>query len=113
MCYKLTFQHTVDDLSRKMFDTIMKNTYNYDLFNMYLFFQIGLQEGYLELSTVRDIFIGGAVGRDRVKTDGASILRKYSLSNYSISECCLGLVYGTNTSENRIFYILAPPRLLR
>jgi hypothetical protein len=74
---------------------------------------LGLQEGYLELSTVRDIFIGGAVGRDRVKADGAAILRKYSLNNYSISECCLGLVYGTNTSENRIFYILAPPRILR
>lgn len=65
------------------------------------------------MSSVRDVFIGGAIGRDRVKVDGAAILRKYNLHNYSISECCLGLVFGNNTSENRVFYILAPPKILR
>lgn len=65
------------------------------------------------MSTVRDIFIGGAIGRDRVKSDCTTILRKYNLHDYSISECCLGLVFGNSTSDNRILYILAPPRILR
>lgn len=82
------------------------------LMNSLLLFQ-GLQEGYLELSCIRDIFIGGAIGRDRVKTDCATIMRKYNLHNYSVSECCMGLIFGNSTSENRIFYILAPPKILK
>lgn len=73
----------------------------------------GLQEGFLELSSVREMFIGDAVGRDKVKTDCVTILRKYNLHNYTITQCCLGLVYGSTTSDNRIFYILAPPKILR
>lgn len=79
-----------------------------------LSFYKGLEEGYLELSSVKEIFIGGAVGRDRIKDpDCMAIMRKYNLHNYSSSECCLGLVFGNTTSENRILYIMAPSKILR
>ncbi|XP_050529538.1 uncharacterized protein LOC126899057 isoform X2 [Daktulosphaira vitifoliae] len=74
---------------------------------------IGLDEGFLELSTVKDMFVGGSIGRDRIKDpDCAAIMRKYNLHNYSPSECCMGIVHGNSTSENRIFYLLAPNKIL-
>ncbi|XP_050438662.1 uncharacterized protein LOC126844474 isoform X2 [Adelges cooleyi] len=70
-----------------------------------------LNEGYLDLSAVKDIFIADSAGRERIK-ECLNIMRKFNLQNYEISECCICIVHGNNTGENRMLYLLAPKTVL-
>ncbi|VVC34658.1 Hypothetical protein CINCED_3A005174 [Cinara cedri] len=74
---------------------------------------IGLQEGFLELSCIKDVFLGDAVGREQVHLDGPTILKKYNLHEYPLEKCVLGLVFGHSISDNRIIYLFAPPEILK
>ena len=72
---------------------------------------IALEEGYLDLSIVKEIVLGG---RDRDKDpDLATACRRYGLDRFTVSECCLSLVYGVNLSDNRVLFLLCPPTLCR
>lgn len=66
---------------------------------------------FLDLSSVKEISYGGRE-RDR-DPDLASALKRFGLEKYTNLECCLTLVYGTNLSDNRVLFLLLPPRLCR
>ncbi|RZF45196.1 hypothetical protein LSTR_LSTR009967 [Laodelphax striatellus] len=72
---------------------------------------LGLEEGFLELSAIKEITLGG---RDREKDpDLANTLRRFALDKHPTADCCLALVYGVNLSDNRVLFLLCPPTLCR
>ncbi|XP_024084473.1 1-phosphatidylinositol 4,5-bisphosphate phosphodiesterase epsilon-1-like isoform X1 [Cimex lectularius] len=72
--------------------------------------ETGLEEGFLELSLVKEIALGP---RDRESPDLSNVLRRYGLEGHSVNEVCLALVYGMNLSDNRVLFLLSPPTLCR
>lgn len=82
-------------------------------FLLLLFFLKGLQEGFLELSCIKDIFLGDATGRERVKDECPAILKKYNINEYPLTSSVLGLVFGHSMGDNRIIYLLAPPKIIK
>ncbi|XP_059477759.1 uncharacterized protein LOC132198045 isoform X2 [Neocloeon triangulifer] len=71
----------------------------------------GLEEGYLELSAVKEIVLGGG-GKDK-DPDIASTARRFGLEKFHGSENCLALVYGANLSDNRVLMFLCPPLMCK
>lgn len=67
---------------------------------------ITLEEGYLDLGSVKEIMIG-CYDRDR-EADLRSICKRYGLPD---SDCCIGLMYGSNLPDNRLIFLLCPPAL--
>ncbi|KAJ8884100.1 hypothetical protein PR048_015957 [Dryococelus australis] len=72
---------------------------------------VALEEGYLDLTVVKEIVMGG---KDREKDpDLLTACRRYGLERFSTTDCCLALVYGANLSDNRVLFLLFPPSLCR
>lgn len=70
-----------------------------------------LEEGYLDLTNVKEISLGG---RDKEKDpDLLNACRRYGLDRFTTHECCLALVYGANLSDNRVLFLLSPPTLCK
>lgn len=67
---------------------------------------VTLEEGYLDLGSVKEIMIG-CCDRDR-EADLRSICKRYGLPG---SDCCIGLMYGSNLPDNRLIFLLCPPAL--
>uniref|UniRef100_A0A8D9BY52 Phosphoinositide phospholipase C n=2 Tax=Cacopsylla melanoneura TaxID=428564 RepID=A0A8D9BY52_9HEMI len=71
----------------------------------------GLEEGFVELSYVKEVSVGG---RDRDRDpDLVNALRRYQLDKHATSECVIAIVYGNHLSDNRTLYLLCPPILCR
>lgn len=71
--------------------------------------QPGLEEGFLELSAVKEITLG-ARDKDR-DLDLANTLRRFNINRQTTDKCCLAIVYGANLSDNRVLFLLWPPIL--
>ncbi|XP_065340527.1 uncharacterized protein LOC135939859 isoform X4 [Cloeon dipterum] len=71
----------------------------------------GLEEGFLELTSVKEIVLGGG-GKDK-DPDIASTARRFGLEKFHGSENCLALVYGANLSDNRVLMFLCPPLMCK
>lgn len=72
---------------------------------------VALEEGYLDLVAVKEIALGV---RDKDKEpDLTNALKRYGMERLLPQECCLALVFGTNLSDNRVLYLVCPPRLCR
>ncbi|XP_046688497.1 uncharacterized protein LOC124374291 isoform X3 [Homalodisca vitripennis] len=69
----------------------------------------GLEEGFLELSAVKEITLG-ARDKDR-DLDLTNTLRRFNINRQPIDKCCLAIVYGANLSDNRVLFLLCPPSL--
>lgn len=67
---------------------------------------VTLEEGYLNLSSVKEVMIG-CCDRDR-ETELRSICKRYGLSG---SDSCIGLMYGSSLPDNRLIFLLCPPAL--
>ncbi|XP_058792410.1 1-phosphatidylinositol 4,5-bisphosphate phosphodiesterase epsilon-1-like [Phymastichus coffea] len=67
---------------------------------------VTLEEGYLDLSCVKEVMIG-CCDRDRDQ-DLRAICKRYGLPG---SDSCIGLMYGSNLSDNRLIFLLCPPAL--
>lgn len=67
---------------------------------------VTLEEGYLDLGSLKEIIIG-CCDRER-ETDLRSICKRYGLSG---SDSCIGLMYGSSLSDNRLIFLLCPPVL--
>ncbi|XP_071630783.1 LOW QUALITY PROTEIN: 1-phosphatidylinositol 4,5-bisphosphate phosphodiesterase epsilon-1-like [Temnothorax longispinosus] len=67
---------------------------------------VTLEEGYLDLGSVKEIMIG-CCDRDR-EADLRSICKRFGLPG---SDCCIGLMYGSNLPDNRLIFLLCPPAL--
>lgn len=67
-----------------------------------------LEEGMLDLGTVKDITMGSR--NHEYDPDILSAGKRYGLTHV---ECCVSLLYGSTASENRILCILCPPMLCR
>ncbi|XP_043274277.1 1-phosphatidylinositol 4,5-bisphosphate phosphodiesterase epsilon-1-like isoform X2 [Venturia canescens] len=67
---------------------------------------VSLEEGCLDLSSVKEVTIG-CCDRDR-EADLRGICKRYGLSG---SDSCIGLMYGSSLSDNRIIFLLGPPSL--
>ncbi|XP_015511799.1 1-phosphatidylinositol 4,5-bisphosphate phosphodiesterase epsilon-1-like [Neodiprion virginianus] len=67
---------------------------------------VTLEDGYLDLSSVKEIMIG-CCDRDR-DSDLRAICKRYGLPG---SDSCIGLMYGTSLSDNRLIFLLCPPAL--
>ncbi|XP_048504784.1 1-phosphatidylinositol 4,5-bisphosphate phosphodiesterase epsilon-1-like isoform X2 [Athalia rosae] len=67
---------------------------------------VTLEDGYLDLSSVKEIMIG-CCDRDR-DADLRAICKRYGLPG---SDSCIGLMYGTSLSDNRLIFLLCPPAL--
>jgi phosphatidylinositol phospholipase C epsilon len=67
---------------------------------------VSLEEGHLDLSCVKEVMIG-CCDRDR-DHDLRAICKRYGLPG---SDSCIGLMYGSNLSDNRLIFLLCPPAL--
>lgn len=67
-----------------------------------------LDEGILDLATVKDISMGSRNQEYNVEILAAG--RRYGLTHV---ESCVSILYGTSLNENRILCILCPPMLAR
>lgn len=67
---------------------------------------VTLEDGYIDLSSVKEIMIG-CCDRDR-DADLRAICKRYGLPG---SDSCIGLMYGTSLSDNRLIFLLCPPAL--
>ena len=67
---------------------------------------VSLEEGCLDLSSVKEVTIG-CCDRDR-DADLRGICKRYGLPG---SDSCIGLMYGSNLSDNRLIFLLGPPAL--
>lgn len=67
---------------------------------------VSLEEGYLDLSSVKEVTIG-CCDKDR-ETELRGICKRYGLPG---SDSCIGLMYGSNVSDNRLIFLLGPPTL--
>ncbi|XP_066603951.1 1-phosphatidylinositol 4,5-bisphosphate phosphodiesterase epsilon-1-like isoform X2 [Prorops nasuta] len=67
---------------------------------------VTLEEGYLDLSQVKEVMIG-CCDRDR-EADLRGICKRYGLPG---SDSCIGLMYGSSLPDNRLIFLLCPPAL--
>lgn len=67
---------------------------------------VTLEEGYLDLASIKEVMIG-CFDKDR-NQDLTHICKRYGLPG---SDCCFGLMYGSNLSDNRLIFLLCPPAL--
>lgn len=67
-----------------------------------------LDEGILDLATVKDISMGSR--NQDYNSDILAAGRRYGLTHV---ESCVSILYGTSLNENRILCILCPPMLAR
>ncbi|XP_015590026.1 1-phosphatidylinositol 4,5-bisphosphate phosphodiesterase epsilon-1 isoform X2 [Cephus cinctus] len=67
---------------------------------------VTLEDGYLDLSSVKEVMIG-CCERDR-EADLRMICKRYGLPG---SDSCIGMMYGTSISDNRLIFLLCPPAL--
>ncbi|XP_062559576.1 1-phosphatidylinositol 4,5-bisphosphate phosphodiesterase epsilon-1-like [Armigeres subalbatus] len=67
-----------------------------------------LEEGILDLGTVKDISMGSR--NHEYDPDILAAGKRFGLTHV---ECCVSLLYGNSASENRILCILCPPMLCR
>ncbi|XP_023290532.1 1-phosphatidylinositol 4,5-bisphosphate phosphodiesterase epsilon-1 [Orussus abietinus] len=67
---------------------------------------VSLEEGYLDLTAVKEITVG-CCDRDK-EADLRSTCRRYGLP---APDSCIGLMYGSNLSDNRLMFLLCPPSL--
>jgi hypothetical protein len=67
-----------------------------------------LDEGILDLATVKDISMGSR--NQDYNQDILAAGRRYGLRHV---ESCVSILYGTSLNENRILCILCPPMLAR
>lgn len=67
---------------------------------------VTLEEGYLDLSSVKEIMIG-CFDSER-ESDLRSICKRYGLPG---SDSCISLMYGSNLPDNRMVFLLCPPAL--
>ncbi|XP_063976762.1 1-phosphatidylinositol 4,5-bisphosphate phosphodiesterase epsilon-1-like isoform X4 [Diachasmimorpha longicaudata] len=67
---------------------------------------VSLEEGYLDLSSVKEVTIG-CCDKDR-EIELRGICKRYGLPG---SDSCIGLMYGSNLSDNRLIFLLGPPTL--
>lgn len=67
-----------------------------------------LDEGILDLATVKDISMGSR--NQDYNQDILAAGRRYGLTHV---ESCVSILYGTSLNENRILCILCPPMLAR
>ncbi|XP_014219274.1 1-phosphatidylinositol 4,5-bisphosphate phosphodiesterase epsilon-1-like isoform X2 [Copidosoma floridanum] len=67
---------------------------------------ISLEEGYLDLSCVKEVMIG-CCDRERDQ-ELRAICKRYGLPG---SDSCIGLMYGAGLSDNRLIFLLCPPAL--
>ena len=67
---------------------------------------VTLEEGYVDLSCVKEVMIG-CCDRDRDQ-ELRAICKRYGLPGL---DSCIGLMYGSNLSDNRIIFLLCPPAL--
>ena len=73
---------------------------------------IGLEEGFLELSFVKELYAGA---RDKEKeAELLTIMKRYGLeSTQPTNLCCMTLLFGNSVSDNRSLYLLFPPRVFK
>lgn len=69
---------------------------------------VNLEEGYLDLACVKEVMIG-CYDRDRDQ-ELRGICKRYGLPG---SDSCIGLMYGSNLSDNRLIFLLCPPALTK
>ncbi len=67
-----------------------------------------LDEGILDLATVKDISMGSR--NQDYNVDMLTAGRRYGLTHI---ESCVSILYGTSLNENRILCMLCPPMLAR
>lgn len=71
----------------------------------------GLEEGFLDLSYVKELYAGA---KDKEKEpELMTILKRHRLENNEPSDCCMAMLFGTNVSDNRTFYLLFPPKMFK
>ncbi len=74
-------------------------------YNSLIPLQGSLEEGYLELSAAKQVFLGHEA------PDLASVARRHGLSgSLSRTENCISLVFGTCITDNRLLHFVAPKR---
>lgn len=72
---------------------------------------VGLEEGYLDLSYVKELYSGA---KDKEKeVELTTMLKRYGFDANMTNECCLALLFGTNVSDNRMLYLLFPPKVYK
>ncbi|XP_077992111.1 1-phosphatidylinositol 4,5-bisphosphate phosphodiesterase epsilon-1-like [Glandiceps talaboti] len=64
--------------------------------------QDGLEEGYIDLTFAKDVFIGCE------EADLQTISRRHSLSDLNHKDHCISILYGASISENRLLHFVAP-----
>ncbi|XP_034937622.1 1-phosphatidylinositol 4,5-bisphosphate phosphodiesterase epsilon-1-like [Chelonus insularis] len=67
---------------------------------------VSLEEGYLDLNSVKEVTIG-CCDKDR-EAELRGICKRYGLPG---SDSCIGLMYGSSLSDNRLIFLLGPPAL--
>ncbi|XP_051171647.1 1-phosphatidylinositol 4,5-bisphosphate phosphodiesterase epsilon-1-like isoform X1 [Leptopilina boulardi] len=67
---------------------------------------VSLEEGYIDLACVKEVMIG-CCDRDRDQ-ELRGICKRYGLPG---SDSCIGLMYGSSLSDNRLIFLLCPPAL--
>ncbi len=72
---------------------------------------ISLEEGFLDLSYVKELYFGPKDKEREVEL--AALLKRYSLDGNAPPECCLALLFGANVSDNRMLYLIFPPKMFR
>lgn len=72
---------------------------------------VGLEEGFLDLSYVKELYSGA---KDKEKEiELVAMLKRYGFDGNMTNECCLALLFGTNVSDNRMLYLLFPPKVYK
>lgn len=72
---------------------------------------LSLEEGFLDVTYVKEL---NTVSKDKEKEfELLSTMKRYNLEANPISECCLALLFGANISDNRILFLLFPPKVFK
>lgn len=72
---------------------------------------VGLEEGYLDLALVKELYSGV---RDKEKEmELMATLKRCGFDSNVMNESCLALLFGANVSDNRMLYLLFPPKVFR
>lgn len=72
---------------------------------------VGLEEGFLDLSCVKEIYSGA---KDKEKeVELMATLKRYGFDSNAMNESCLALLFGANVSDNRMLYLLFPRKVFR
>lgn len=72
---------------------------------------VGLEEGFLDLSYVKELY-AGAKDKER-EVELVTMWKRYGFEANMINECCLALLFGANVSDNRMLYLLFPPKVFK